>query len=214
MSDAPRPARRIEIPRIPLWPVYAVGLIPAVWTFYLGFTDQLGADPLRTLERTLGEWALRFLIAALLVTPLRQLAGVNLLRYRRQLGLLGFYYALLHLSTYLILDQGLDAAAIVADILKRPYITIGMAAFMLLVPLAVTSNNASIRKLGAKGWARLHRLAYAATALGALHFLMLVKAWPVEPLVYVAIVAALLGWRAWKGWGPSGSSRGLAPGTR
>ena len=211
MSNARSPAARFSIPRIPLWTIYAVGFVPAVWTFYLGFTDQLGADPLRTLERTLGEWALRFLIAALFVTPLRQLAGVNLLRYRRQLGLLGFYYALLHLSTYLILDQGLDTAAIVADILKRPYITIGMAAFSLLVPLAVTSNNASIRKLGTKAWSRLHKLAYVATALAALHFLMLVKAWPIEPIIYVAIVAALLGWRAWRS---IGSSRGLAPETR
>jgi methionine sulfoxide reductase heme-binding subunit len=214
MRDVPRPAWRFSIPRIPLWVVYAVGLIPAVWTFYLGFTDQLGADPLRTLERTLGEWALRFLIAALLVTPLRQIIGLNLLRYRRQLGLLGFYYALMHLSTYLILDQGLDMTAIIADVLKRPYITIGMAAFVLLVPLAVTSNNASVRKLGAKAWGRLHRLAYVATALGALHFLMLVKAWPIEPIIYVAIVAVLLGWRAWRAWSSSGPSRHLAPETR
>jgi sulfoxide reductase heme-binding subunit YedZ len=211
---ASHPAVRFALPRIPLWIVYAVGFVPAIWTFYLGFTDQLGADPLRTLERTLGEWALRFLIAALFVTPLRRIAGVNLLRYRRQLGLLGFYYALLHLSTYLVLDQGLDASAIVADILKRPYITIGMAAFALLVPLAVTSNNASIRKLGARAWGKLHRLAYVATALGALHFLMLVKAWPIEPMVYLGIVAALLGWRAWKARTSGGSSRGLAPETR
>src|SRR5690606_4128570 len=136
------------------------------------------------------------------------ITGVNLLRYRRQLGLLGFYYALLHLSTYLILDQGLDASAIVADILKRPYITIGMAAFALLVPLAATSNNIPIRQLGARAWSRLHRLAYVATALGALHFLMLVKAWPIEPIVYLGIVLALLGWRAWKSWtSSSGSSR-------
>jgi len=195
--------RSVAIPRIPLWLVYAVGFVPAVWTFYLAVTNELGADPMRTLEQTLGLWALRFLIAALLVTPLRQSFGLNLLRYRRQLGLLAFYYALLHLSTYLVLDQQLDAAAIVADILKRPYITIGMAAFALLVPLAVTSNNASIRRLGAKAWARLHRLAYVATALAALHFVMVVKSWPPEPLVYAAIVLALLGYRAWKAWGPA-----------
>lgn len=208
----------IQIPRVPLWLVYLVGFVPAVWTFYLGLTDQLGADPMRTLEQTLGLWALRFLIAALLVTPLRQPFGINLLRYRRQLGLLAFYYALLHLSTYLILDQQLDTAAIVADIVKRPYITIGMAAFALLVPLAITSNNASIRRLGAKAWARLHKLAYAATALAALHFVMVVKSWPPEPLVYAAIVAALLGYRAWKAWAAPiaarATSRSLAPDTR
>jgi sulfoxide reductase heme-binding subunit YedZ len=186
---------RLAIPRIPLWLVYAVGLVPALWYFYLGVTDQLGADPMRTLERSLGLWALRFLIAALAITPLRQSLGINLLRYRRQLGLLAFYYALLHLTTYLVLDQGLDLAAISADILKRWYITIGMAAFTLLLPLAITSNTASIRRLGGRAWQRLHRIVYIAIALAAWHFIMVVKSWPPQPLVYAAIVGALLGYR-------------------
>jgi sulfoxide reductase heme-binding subunit YedZ len=172
-----------------------VGFIPAVWYFYLGVTDQLGADPMKTLERTLGLWALRFLIACLAITPLRQSFGINLLRYRRQIGLLSFYYVVLHLATYTVLDQGLDFAAILADILKRPYITIGIAAFVILVPLAVTSNNASIRRLGGQLWTRLHTLVYAAIALGAIHYVMVVKSWPLEPLVYAAIVALLLGYR-------------------
>jgi sulfoxide reductase heme-binding subunit YedZ len=204
MAPAPSIAARLAIPKIPPWIIYAVGFQPAIWTFYSALTDQLGADPMRTLEQTLGLWALRFLIAALLVTPLRVSLGLNLLRYRRQLGLLGFYYAVLHLSTYLILDQQLDGASIIADILKRPYITIGMAAFTLLVPLAVTSNNASIRRLGAKAWARLHKLAYVATALAAAHFVMVVKSWPPEPLIYAAIVAALLGYRVFMAWRPGG----------
>jgi sulfoxide reductase heme-binding subunit YedZ len=172
--------------------LYILGLLPAVYTFYLGVSDQLGADPLRTLEQTLGLWALRFLIAALAVTPLRRLGGPNLIRYRRALGLLAFYYAALHLTTYLVLDQGLDLPAIWADIVKRPYITIGMLAFLLLVPLAVTSNGPMIRRLGAAAWQRLHRLVYVAAIAGALHFILLVKAWPLEPLVYAALVAVLL----------------------
>jgi sulfoxide reductase heme-binding subunit YedZ len=172
--------------------LYIFGLLPAVYTFYLGVSDQLGADPLRTLEQTLGLWALRFLIAALAVTPLRRLGGPNLIRYRRALGLLAFYYAALHLTTYLVLDQGLDLPAIWADIVKRPYITIGMLAFLLLVPLAVTSNGPMIRRLGAAAWQRLHRLVYVAAAAAALHFILLVKAWPLEPLVYAALVAVLL----------------------
>jgi sulfoxide reductase heme-binding subunit YedZ len=180
---------------IPQWLVYAVGFIPAVAYISLGVMDQLGADPLKTLERELGEWALRFLVAGLAVTPLRQTVGINLLRYRRAIGLLAFSYAALHLTTYIVLDQGLDWAAVWADIVKRPYITIGMASFLLLVPLAVTSNNASIRRLGGKTWSRLHKLVYVAAVGGALHYVLLVKSWPLEPLVYAAMVGALLLYR-------------------
>jgi sulfoxide reductase heme-binding subunit YedZ len=178
--------------------IYILGMVPAAWTFYLGLTDQLGADPQNTLERTLGLWALRFLIVALAITPLRRLGGPSLIRYRRAIGLLGFYYAVLHLTVYLVLDQGLDLARIWADILKRPYITVGMLAFTLLVPLAVTSNNAMIRRLGARGWQRLHRLVYVATAAAALHFVMLVKSWwTVEPALYAGLVTVLLLIRLW-----------------
>jgi len=184
-----------ELQRIPVWFVYAVGFVPAVSYFTLGVMDRLGADPLKVLERELGEWALRLLIAVLTITPLRQLVGINLLRYRRAVGLLAFYYVGLHLITYLVLDQGLDWAAIWADIVKRPYITIGMTSFLLLVPLALTSNNAAIRRMGGQAWARLHKLVYVAAAGGALHFILLVKAWPLEPLVYAAIIAVLLAYR-------------------
>jgi sulfoxide reductase heme-binding subunit YedZ len=178
--------------------LYATGFVPAIWTFWQGFHDQLGADPLRTLEHALGLWALRFLIAALMVTPLRDWRIVNLLRYRRALGLLTFYYVLLHLGVWLILDQGLDPHAIVRDILRRPYITIGMLSFAIMVPLALTSNNPSVRWLGAPAWNRLHRLVYFAAAAAAVHFVMVVKSWPAEPLIYAAIVAALLAYRGWK----------------
>jgi methionine sulfoxide reductase heme-binding subunit len=181
--------------RIPVSFVYSIGFVPAVWYFSLGVMDRLGADPLNVLERALGEWTLRLLILGLTITPLRQLFGINLLRYRRAVGLLAFSYVVLHLLTYTVLDQGLDWAAIWADIVKRPYITIGMASFLLLVPLAVTSNNASIRRMGAQAWTRLHMLVYVAAAGGALHYVMLVKAWPLEPLVYASIVTGLLAYR-------------------
>jgi sulfoxide reductase heme-binding subunit YedZ len=170
---------------------------PAIWTFYAGLANQLGADPMRTLEQTLGLWALRFLIMALAITPLRRLGGPSLVRWRRAIGLLGFYYAALHLTVYLVLDQGLNLAAIWADIVKRPYITIGMLAFTILVPLAITSNGPMIRRLGAAAWRRLHRLVYVATAAAAIHFLLLVKTWPGEPIIYAALIAALLLVRFW-----------------
>jgi methionine sulfoxide reductase heme-binding subunit len=172
--------------------IYIAGMAPAVWYFWLGVQDQLGADPQKTLERLLGLWALRFLVLGLAITPLRRLGGPSLIRYRRAIGLLAFTYAALHLTVYMVLDQGLDLAAIWADIVKRPYITVGMLAFTLLVPLAVTSNNAMIRRLGGAAWNRLHRLVYVAAAAAAIHFVMVVKAWPAEPLIYAALVAALL----------------------
>ena len=177
--------------------IYVLGMLPAVWYFYLGITNQLGADPQNALERLLGLWALRYLIASLAITPLRRLGGPNLIRYRRAIGLLAFYYAALHLTVYLVLDQGLDFAAIWADIVKRPYITVGMLAFVVLVPLAVTSNNSMIRRLGGGAWQRLHRLVYVAAAAASIHFIMLVKAWPPEPLIYAGLVAILLLFRLW-----------------
>jgi sulfoxide reductase heme-binding subunit YedZ len=131
-------------------------------------------------------------VLCLTISPLRRLGGPNLVRYRRAIGLLAFYYAILHLSVYVVFDQGLDVAAIWADIIKRPYITLGMIAFSILIPLAITSNNAMIRRLGGAAWARLHRWVYAAAVAATIHFSMVVKAWPPEPLVYLALVALLL----------------------
>lgn len=172
--------------------IYIAGMGPAVWYFTLGVMDQLGADPQNTLERALGLWALRLLILCLAITPLRRLGGPNLIRYRRAVGLLAFYYACLHLTVYLVLDRGLDLAAIWADILKRPYITVGMLAFAVLLPLAATSNTAMIRRLGGAAWNRLHRWVYVAITLAAIHFVMVLKVWLLEPLIYAAIVASLL----------------------
>ena len=175
--------------------IYVAGMIPAVWTYYLAETDQLGADPVKVLERTLGLWGLRFLILALCITPLRRFGGPNLLGYRRAIGLVAFFYAALHVTVYAWLDQDLDLGAIWGDIVKRPYITVGLVALLILIPLAVTSHDRMIKRMGAAAWQKLHRWVYLASAAAALHFIMLVKSWPPEPLIYAGIVAALLAWR-------------------
>lgn len=180
--------------------VYLAGLVPAVATFHLALTDQLGADPMRALEHTLGLWALRFLVIGLAITPLRRLGGPNLVIYRRAIGLLAFFYALMHLAVYMVLDQGLHWQAIGADILRRPYITIGMLALALLVPLAITSNNTMMRRLGGSAWRKLHKLTYPAAVAAAIHFVMVVKSWPAEPLIYAALVAGLLLFRLGDHW--------------
>ena len=200
-TDMPRQPPLVTLKRLLLGSdpvrrtIYIAGMLPAIWYFSLGIADKLGADPQNALERALGLWALRFLILCLAITPLRRLGGPNLIRYRRAVGLLAFYYAALHLTVYMVLDQGLDLAAIWADIVKRPFITVGMVAFSILVPLAITSNTPMIRRLGGRAWQRLHRLVYVAAVAAAVHFIMLVKAWPPEPLIYAALVAILLVFR-------------------
>ncbi len=180
---------------MPTWAVYVIGLAPALHLFAAALTDRLGPDPLKVLENGLGEWALRFLIVGLSITPIMRFARISLIRYRRSIGLVAFAYVLLHLSVYMALDKQLDMPSILADIIKRPYITIGMTAFILLVPLAATSNNWSIRRLGPKGWQKLHKLVYLAAILGAVHYVMLVKAWPLEPIIYLVIIVALVALR-------------------
>jgi sulfoxide reductase heme-binding subunit YedZ len=184
---------------VPIWPLYALGFVPAAVYFWLALQNRLGADPVKALEHEYGLIALQLLIAALAVTPLRDLTRVNLVRFRRLLGLMAFYYVALHVSVWLVLDRQLDWPAVVEDLTKRPYIILGMAATLLLVPLAATSNDLAVRRLGGPRWRKLHRLAYPATALAAVHFVWLVKSWPPEPLLYAAGVAALLGYRAVRG---------------
>ncbi len=176
----------------PRWLVYALGLAPAAWLVVAGLTNRLGVDPVKTLENQLGEWAIWFLILGLAVSPLRRLTGLNLMKYRRALGLIAFAYVLLHLTTYVVLDRWLNMAEIVEDVLKRPYIMAGMAAFLLLLPLAVTSNDALVRRMGAPGWRRLHKLAYPACVLGALHYVLLTKTWAFEPIAYLLLILALI----------------------
>ncbi|EBA10046.1 protein-methionine-sulfoxide reductase heme-binding subunit MsrQ [Sagittula stellata] len=179
--------------RVPTWIVYVALALPAPWFVYLGATGGLGVEPIKALEHELGQWALWLLIAGLTITPLRRYASINVLKFRRAIGLMAFYYVTLHLLVWLVLDVQV-LSQIWADIVKRPYITIGMAAFVLMLPLAATSNNWSIRKLGPR-WRQLHKATYAVAILGALHFVMLAKGFLLEPLFYMAVVIVLLALR-------------------
>ena len=173
-------------------------LIPA-FMLWRGFElDTLGANPIETITRSLGEWTLRLLLITLTVTPLRKYTGWHwLIRLRRMLGLFTFAYGVSHLLTYVWLDQFFDWEAIARDIIKRPFITVGFAALMLMLPLAVTSSNYAIRKLGGRRWQSLHRAIYPIAILGCVHFWWLVKKDVTWPLVYTVITVALLGIRAW-----------------
>ncbi len=177
-----------------IWALYAVGLCPAAWYFYQAATGGLGFNPVKEFEHLLGIWALRLIIATLVVTPLRDLLGINWMRYRRALGLLAFYYVLMHFSVYLLLDLQLNFGAVGGDIARRPYITIGFAALILLIPLAVTSNNWSIRKLG-QGWTKLHKLIYLIAIGGAIHYVLAVKSVTLAPFVHIALIGLLLFYR-------------------
>ncbi|MDA0963099.1 MAG: protein-methionine-sulfoxide reductase heme-binding subunit MsrQ [Proteobacteria bacterium] len=176
---------------VPVWLLYILLSLPAPWLVWLGATGGLGVEAIKALEHELGQIALQLLIAGLAVTPLRRFVGVNLMRFRRAIGVMAFVYVALHLLVWLVLDVQI-VAQIWADIVKRPYITIGMLGFVLLIPLAATSNDWSVRRLGPVAWRRLHRLAYGAALLGALHFLMLSRGFQLEPLIYLGLVAGLL----------------------
>ena len=178
--------------RVPVFPLYFVALVPGVWTFWQALSGYLGADPMAALERGLGLWSLRFMLATLAVTPLMRWPGLRLLRFRRMLGLTVFWYALAHLTVYVVLDRQFYWGAILGDILKRPYIIFGMTAFVLMLPMAATSFDGAVRRLGALAWRNLHRLAYPVGLLMVLHYLWLVKRWTGEPLTYAAIMALLL----------------------
>lgn len=185
--DAVNRAARV----VPVWAVYVAGAVPFGWLVWAVATNSLGPDPVRAVENRLGLWALQFLIAGLAVTPLRRV-GVNLIRHRRALGLIAFCYVLLHFVTWVVLDMALDWGQIVTALWKRPYILIGFGAFVAMLPLAVTSTNAAIRRMGPRGWGRLHKLMYGIVAAGALHFVLLVKVITAEPVIYAGIVLALL----------------------
>ena len=176
------------------WLLYVAGFAPAVYNFYLGATGSLGADPINTFELFLGLWAVRFLILTLAVSPLREIFGVNLILYRRALGLLCFYYALMHFLTYLVLDQRFMLSAILADVTKRPFIMLGAAALVLLVPLALTSNAFSIRRLG-QAWVRIHRLIYLIAICGAIHFALATKVLSGGQYLYLTLITLLLAYR-------------------
>ncbi|MFS4581933.1 protein-methionine-sulfoxide reductase heme-binding subunit MsrQ [Phaeobacter sp. C3_T13_0] len=179
--------------RVPVWLIYVLGILPAGVLFYQGLIGALGPEPIKALEHEYGELALQLLVLTLAVTPLRRLVGLNLMRFRRAIGLLCFFYVSCHLLVWLVLDvQALGQ--ILADIVKRPYITIGMIGFVLLLPLAVTSNNLSVRRLGIR-WRLLHKLTYPAALLGALHYVVLVKGFQLEPFLYFGLILFLLAFR-------------------
>ena len=177
--------------------LFVAGLIPIARLGWLALHHGLGANPIEYITRSTGWWVLSFLLLTLLVTPLRRLSGWNwLLRLRRMLGLYAFFYACLHFSIYIWLDQFFDWQGILKDIAKRPFITVGFAAFLCLIPLAGTSTNAMVRRLGARRWQALHRLVYAIAILGVLHFWWLVKKDITEPLIFGLLLGVLLAARA------------------
>jgi sulfoxide reductase heme-binding subunit YedZ len=172
-------------------PLVAVGLLPVAWLIVGFYRDELGANPIEKITHVTGDWALRFLLVSLAVTPLRRLLGWNgLIAYRRMLGLFAFFYAVLHLTTFTVLDHFFDWQEMIADVYKRPYVTAGMTAFVCLLPLALTSTRGWIRRLGSR-WTQLHRLAYVAAAAAVLHYWWLVKADVRAPFWYAAVLATL-----------------------
>lgn len=180
--------------RLPTWAVYLAGALPFGLLVYGALTGGLGADPVKTLELELGIWGLRFLIASLAITPLAQV-GLRLIRFRRAMGLLGFFYVAMHFLTWMALDLALRWSLIGEELVKRPFIVVGFGSLLLLLPLALTSWNGAIRRMGAAGWKKLHRLAYAAILAGGVHFVMIGKVYTLESLIHLAIILGLLALR-------------------
>ena len=217
---APRAGKRRSEPAVVIAKtlVHLLALAPAAWLAWqirselvLG-SGALGADPVAAVEHFLGLWAIRFLMVTLAVTPLRQVTGKPvLLRFRRMLGLYAFFYATLHFAAWAVLDLRLDVSQIATEIAKRPYITVGFAAWLLLVPLAATSFQRAMRRLGRR-WGQLHRLVYAVAILAVLQVWWLVKSDIREPALYAAIAAVLLGWRLWRRLRPVSPRRTAAAG--
>lgn len=176
--------------------LFSLCLVPLARLVFFAFTDRLGANPIEFVLRSFGTWTLVMLMLTLSITPLRRLTGWNsLIRVRRMLGLFAFFYASLHFLTYAGVDQSFDLNAILRDVVKHPYITVGFACFLLLIPLAVTSTNAMQRRLGGKRWQQLHRLVYLIALGGVIHYLWLVKKDITQPALYGLVLAVLLGMR-------------------
>lgn len=181
--------------------VFVIALLPLAWLVWNALFGYLGVNPVETINRFLGDWALRFLLIALAVTPLRKVTGwAPLARLRRMLGLFAFFYVCLHLSSYIGIDLFFDWPALVKDVLKRRYITLGMIAFALLLPLAITSTDGMIRRLGGRNWRRLHLLVFPIGVLGVAHYWMMVKADIRQPALYATVLAVLVGYRLAVRW--------------
>ena len=179
--------------------VFLVCLLPLAWLVYNLFFGDLGANPVETITNTTGIWTLRLLAITIAITPLRWLTRWNpIITYRRMIGLFAFFYGTVHFLIYFILDRSLMFDGLWEDIVKRPYITVGFTAFVLMIPLAITSTKGWIRRLGGQRWNLLHKLVYVSASLGVLHYWWKVKLDVTNPLIYAAIVAGLLGWRVVK----------------
>ena len=179
--------------------LFIVCLIPLALMAWDAYNSQLGANPIEKIMRRTGDWTLRFLLITLTITPARQLLNWPwLIKLRRMLGLFAFFYALLHFTNYIWLDQYFDMNEIIQDVVKRKYITIGFACFLLLIPLAITSTNNMVKRLGGKRWRALHKSVYAIAIGGVVHYLWLVKKDLSEPLFYAALLTILLGYRVWQ----------------
>jgi len=181
--------------KVPTWLVYIMLFLPVPYLFYRAATGGLGVEPINPLEREMGLVALQLIILGLLITPARKYLGLNLLKFRRAVGVMAFVLVAVHLGIWVVLDMSLRWEQMWSDIWKRPYITIGMAAFLAMIPLAVTSNNLSLRKMGAGAWRKMHKLVYPIAVLGAVHFIMVQKVWEVAPLVYLIVILLLIGLR-------------------
>ena len=187
--------------------VWLTGLAPAAWLLYNGFQGELGANPVETITNTTGIWALRLIVAGLAITPLRWATGINpLVNYRRIVGLFAFFYGTLHFLTYFILDHQLEFGGVWDDVVKRPYITAGFTAFVLMIPLAMTSTTGWIRRMGGKRWNLLHRLVYITALAAVLHYFWKVKLDATFPINYGIGVAILLGIRLWRTYRPKPAS--------
>ena len=182
--------------RVPAWTIYIVGVVYAVWEFWRAL-NQIGpylVEPINVLERAYGEIALILMVAGLMVTPLRKWTGLNLLKFRRAIGVTAFFFVLAHFLVFAILDVQ-SVSRVWEEIVKRPYVTVGMLAFLMLIPLAITSNNLAVRKMGAGAWRKLHKLTYPAAILGAIHYLWLVKGFQLEPIIYLVVIVGLVATR-------------------
>ncbi len=207
MSHAPTTSERINaaLRPIPKWVIYVIGGLPGIYIIagvilavsgtYDLFGDRLGIDPAKTIEHWLGELALQFFIATMAIRALRDLFKLKLIKFRRALGHLTFFYITLHLGVWLWLDMQWAWGQMWSDILKRPYITIGMAAFVFLIPVMLTSSDAAIKKYGPKVWQNIHKLAYPAVFLGGLHYVLLQRIWDPESLIYLGTIIVLLALR-------------------
>ncbi|MEJ8562681.1 protein-methionine-sulfoxide reductase heme-binding subunit MsrQ [Yoonia sp. GPGPB17] len=182
--------------RLPAWTIYIVSAVYAVWEFWRAL-NQIGpylVEPINVLERAYGEIALILMVAGLMVTPLRNWTGVNLIKFRRAIGVTSFFFVLAHFLVFAILDVQ-SISRVWEEVVKRPYVTVGMVSFLMLIPLALTSNNLSVRKMGAAAWRKMHKLTYPAAILGAIHYLWLVKGFQLEPIIYLVVIVGLVATR-------------------